>query len=85
LIAKALDVHTAALADYETDKVVFEAKKDAIEARMKEAAKKPSKGDLVSIAKELRTHGEQAPVSPALRRNIPHCVQMMTSKTAFAS
>jgi putative DNA primase/helicase len=68
LIAKALDVHTAALADHETDKVVFEARKDAIEARIKEAARKPSKSDPESIAKELRTHGEQAPVSPTLRR-----------------
>ena len=45
LIAKALEAHRAALADYETDKVVFEAHKDAIEGRIKEAAKKPSKGD----------------------------------------
>lgn len=68
LIAKALGEHKAALADYETDKVVFEAFKDAIEGRIKEAAKKPSKGDPASIAKELRTHCEQAPKAPALRR-----------------
>src|SRR2546430_8154797 len=68
LIAKALDAHTAALADYETDKVVFEAHKDAIEGRIKEAAKRPSKGDPASIAKELRAHGEQAPDAPTLRR-----------------
>ena len=68
LIAKALEAHTAALADYETEKVVFDAHKDAIEGRIKEAAKKPSKGDPASIAKELRTHGEQAPEAPTLRR-----------------
>jgi hypothetical protein len=68
LIAKALEAHAAAQADYETEKVVFDAHKDAIEGRIKEAAKKPSKGDPASIAKELRTHGEQAPEAPALRR-----------------
>jgi len=68
LIAKALEAHTAAQADYETEKVVFDAHKDAIEGRIKEAAKKPSKGDPASIAKELRTHGEQAPEAPTLRR-----------------
>jgi hypothetical protein len=68
LIAKALEEHRAALADYETDKVVFEARKDAIEGRIKEAAKKPGKGDPESIAKELWTHSEQVPPAPALRR-----------------
>src|SRR5438105_12342922 len=68
LIATALEAHTAALADYETEKVVFDAHKDAIEGRIKDAAKKPGKGDPASIAKELRTHGEQAPEAPTLRR-----------------
>ncbi|MGA8055382.1 MAG: DUF3987 domain-containing protein [Burkholderiales bacterium] len=48
--------------------MVFDAQKDAIEGRIKEAAKKPSKGDPVAIARELRTHGEQAPDAPTLRR-----------------
>jgi putative DNA primase/helicase len=68
LIAGALEEHRAALAEYETAKVVFDAQKDAIEGRIKEAAKKPSKGDPVAIARELRTHGEQAPDAPTLRR-----------------
>ena len=68
LIAKALEAHTGAQADYETDKVVFEAHKDAIEGRIKEAARKPNKGDPASIAKELRTHSEQGPDAPTLRR-----------------
>src|ERR1700737_3806651 len=59
--------HTVS-SDYETEKVVFDAHKDAIEGRIKEAAKKPGKGDPASIAKELRTHGEQAPDAPTLRR-----------------
>ena len=68
LIAKALEAHSAELADYETEKVVFDAHKEAIEGRIKEAAKRPSKGDPASIAKELRTHREQAPNAPTLRR-----------------
>jgi phage/plasmid primase-like uncharacterized protein len=68
LIAKALDEHRAVLADYQTAKMVFDAQKDAIEGRVKEAAKKPSKGDPTMIARELRTLGEQAPVAPVLRR-----------------
>lgn len=68
LIARALEEHRAALADYETAKVVFDAQKDAIEGRIKEAAKKPSKGDPAAIARELRMHGEQAQDAPVLRR-----------------
>lgn len=68
LIAKALEEHQGAFAEYETAQVVFEAQKDAIAGRIKEAAKKPSKGDPAAIARELRTHGEQAPQEPTLRR-----------------
>jgi hypothetical protein len=68
LVAKARESQAAALAEYEIERVVFEAQKDAIEARIKEAAKKPSKGDPASIAIELRSHGEQAPFQPTLRR-----------------
>jgi Protein of unknown function (DUF3987) len=68
LIAKALEAHRAELADYATSKVVFDAQKDAIEGRIKEAAKKPSRGDPASIARELRAHREQAPGAPTLRR-----------------
>jgi hypothetical protein len=68
LIAKALEVHKAAMADYETEKVVFDAQKSAIEGRIKEAARKSGKGDPNAFARELRTHGDQAPDSPKLRR-----------------
>jgi len=68
LIAKALEEHHATLSDYETAQVVFEAQKCALEGRIKEAAKKPAKGDPASIAEELRTHREQAPDAPTLRR-----------------
>ncbi len=68
LIALALEHQQDTRADYETAKVVFDAQRDAIEGRIKEAAKKPSKGDPAEIAKELRAHGEQAPDAPTLRR-----------------
>ncbi len=68
LIAKAIEEHQAAAADFETEKVVFDAQKAAIEGRIKEAAKKPSKGDPAIIAHELRSHGEQEPDAPKLRR-----------------
>jgi hypothetical protein len=68
LIAKARETQAAALAEYETAKVVFEAQKDAIEGRIKEAAKKSGKGDPATIAIELRHHAEQAPSRPVLRR-----------------
>jgi hypothetical protein len=67
LVAKALATHTIALADYESAHVEFEARKDAIERRIKKAASLP-KGDVKGIVKELQTHGEQAPVQPTLRR-----------------
>jgi hypothetical protein len=68
LIAKALEAYQAALANYETSEVVFSAQKDAIERRIKEATKKPSKDDPASIAKEPRTHTDEAPQAPTLRR-----------------
>lgn len=68
LIAKAHEEHQAAVGEYETAKVVHDAQKDAIAARIKEAVKKSSKSDPAVIAKELRAHGDQAPNAPTLRR-----------------
>ena len=68
LIALALEDHQATLADYETEKVVFDAQRDAIEGRIKVAAKQQGKGDPAEIARELRVHGEHAPKTPTLRR-----------------
>ncbi|MBM3775521.1 MAG: DUF3987 domain-containing protein, partial [Acidobacteria bacterium] len=68
LIANAIEENKVAQADYETARVVHEAQQDAIEGRIKEAAKKPSKGDPAAFARELRQHADQAPAKPALRR-----------------
>ena len=68
LIARAQDEQRAALAEHETAMVVFEAQKDAIGGRIKEATRKPDKGDIHAVARELKTHREQAPQAPMLRR-----------------
>lgn len=68
LMAKAREKHQAELVQFEIAQLVFEAQKDAIEARVKEAAKKPAKGDPTAIATELRAHADQAPGEPKQRR-----------------
>jgi phage/plasmid primase-like uncharacterized protein len=68
LIAKAMVSHLEAMGDYETEKMVFDAQEEALRSRIKEAAKKPSKGDPATIARELRDHNEEAPKAPTLRR-----------------
>ncbi|MEK6805124.1 MAG: YfjI family protein [Pseudomonadota bacterium] len=68
LIADANKANKAALAEYETEKLVHEARKDDIEGRVKAAAKKSSKGDPAIIAKEFRNLSEQAPEQPKPRR-----------------
>jgi hypothetical protein len=68
LIAKAHDLQSAAMRGYETGRAVFSAQSDALEGRLKEAAKKPSKGDPLSIARELQELRDEAPKAPTLRR-----------------
>ena len=70
MIARAMEAHRADLEAFEADNTVFEAKRDAIESRIKMAAKaKEGKGeDLDSIAKELQELRQQTPDAPTLRR-----------------
>lgn len=70
LIARAMDAHQADREAFEAEKTVFEARKDAIDGRIKTAAKaKDGKGeDLDSLARELQAHRQQAPQAPTLRR-----------------
>lgn len=68
LIARAMEAYRAGVEAFDADKTVFEAKKEAIEFRIKAAAKNAKKGDLDSIAKELQGHRQQAPEAPILRR-----------------
>lgn len=67
LIAKAGEAHRAASADHEIERMVFEARTEAIEDRIRKAAKKDD-GDPATIARELRQHQEQGPAAPVLRR-----------------
>lgn len=70
LIALAMGSYQTDANTFEADKMVFEATKDAIESRIKSAAKaKDSKiENLTNIAKELQNHRENAPDIPILRR-----------------
>lgn len=69
LIAKAIERHTEQLGVYETTKTVADAKREAIEGRLKQAAKDATKGDVTVIADELTRHRESADAAaPVLRR-----------------
>ncbi len=68
LIALAMEAYQADMETFESAKVVFEAKKEAIEGRIKTAAKDAKKGNVESVAKELQAHRQEAPQSPILRR-----------------
>lgn len=67
MVAEAAEVYAAEMADFETQKMVFEAKREAIEKSIKKAAAS-GKGDLESIAEDFRLHGEKEPEAPTLRR-----------------
>ncbi len=54
--------------DFETQKIVFEAERNAIEDQIKKAARKPSQGDPKTFAMNLRAHEDGAPEAPTLRR-----------------
>ncbi|TCO82995.1 uncharacterized protein DUF3987 [Plasticicumulans lactativorans] len=70
LIARAMETYQVDMEAFEAEKMVFDARREAIEARIKTAAKaKDGKGeDLDSIAKELQGYRRQAPCAPMLRR-----------------
>lgn len=70
LITQAMEVYKLNVDAFTADKTVFEAKKEAIESRIKSAAKaKDGKGEnLDNIAKELQAHQQQGPEAPILRR-----------------
>jgi hypothetical protein len=67
LIARAIKGHCEETETFQAEKVIFEAKQEAIESRIKSAAKKDN-GKLDAIAKELQDHRQQAPQAHTLRR-----------------
>ncbi len=68
LIALAMQGYQANLESFESARTIFEAKNEAIEARIKAAARDAKKGDLDTLAKELQGHRQQMPDVPILRR-----------------
>lgn len=68
LILLAEQEQRLAIDEYVATKTVFEARKEAIELRIKTEAKKSKNCDLDSIVKELLTHQQEAPKKPILRR-----------------
>ena len=68
LIARAREAHQADIDAFETENLVFCAQQDAIETRIKAAAKDVKKGNINSIAEELQDHRQKAPEEPHLRR-----------------
>jgi hypothetical protein len=68
LIGRAMEEYQEELVTFEGSKTVFEARKEAIEHRIKAAAKDAEKGDLNGLANELQTHRQEIPESPTLRR-----------------
>lgn len=68
LIAKAMDVHQAAMEAFEADRTVSAAQQKAIEKRIEQAARDAKKGDVNALAIELQDHRRQAPQEPVMRR-----------------
>ena len=70
LIAQAMEKHKAAAEAFATSKTVFEARKEAIEKRVKNAAnaKDYNAENLASIVGELGEHQRSEPGAPILRR-----------------
>ena len=68
LAATGQEAHRAELEAFETDRVVSEARRDAIKDAIKAEAKKPDGGNVEAKADELRRHKADAPQPPTLRR-----------------
>ncbi len=68
LIAQAFKTHEKNLELYEDEKLLFQVRKEAIENRLKAAAKGKGDETLESIANELREHQRNAPEAPVLKR-----------------
>lgn len=68
LIAHSEEELQLAKEEYSAAKIVFDAKKDAIESRIKSVAKSPTNGDLDSLVRALKTHQQTAPIEPSERR-----------------
>ncbi len=68
LISEAVTHHEAEKQQMETEYTILQAQKDAIENRIKAAARDAKKGDLTMLARELQEHQQQLLEKPKLRR-----------------
>jgi hypothetical protein len=70
LIAEAMKEHREELEAFESEKIVFDAKRKALEGSIEAAAKAKdsSKGTPEAIARDLQEHKKNAPNAPTLRR-----------------
>lgn len=68
LVAQAIEKHKGEMSVYETNKTIAEARGEAIETKVKAAAKDPNKGDLTTLADELTQHRQNVEAAPAVRR-----------------
>ena len=68
LIARAMKVNQADRDAFEANQTIFEAKKEAIESRLKSAAKEAKNNNLDIIVTELQAHRKNAPAAAILRR-----------------
>lgn len=68
LIALAEEQSQKTSNEFSAEKIIFDARKDAIESKIKSAAKEPKKGDITSLTHELQVHLKNAPKAPIERR-----------------
>lgn len=68
LIVCASETLKSELKKFESEKIIHEARSEALEARLKSVAKKPESGNLDAIARELQEHKLNAPEEPSVRR-----------------
>jgi putative DNA primase/helicase len=68
LAAQAKEAHRDELEAFETNRVVSEARREAIKDAIKTEARKPDGGNVEAKADELRRHKADAPQPPMLRR-----------------
>lgn len=68
LIALAKEKYRAELEAFETEGTIHEARCNAIDSRLKAAAKDPKKGKLEDLAKELQAQRRETRMKPVMRR-----------------
>jgi hypothetical protein len=68
LVAEAMETYQQAMASFNSEWVVYEAQKEALQGRIKATAKDAKKGNLESMVQEFMDHQQKKPEMPVLRR-----------------